>query len=150
MNNQSRLEDLVRFNSILKRLEDKIGGFRKLGIVQGRMAWPNRGVYFFHEQGELRSDTGRGPRVVRVGTHAPNLHCMGGQGEAAWLCIATIRRVRRGFTTSITHPFKKVRRRTHVAPLPDRRGPIQTQKKKDHDQQATARRTHQGRRGGRR
>ena len=43
---------------------------------------------------------------------ALNLHCMGGQGEAAWLCIATIRRVRRGFTTSITHPFKKARRRT--------------------------------------
>jgi hypothetical protein len=34
------------------------------------MDWPKRGVYFFHEQGEYRSDTGDGPRVVRVGTHA--------------------------------------------------------------------------------
>ena len=34
------------------------------------MVWPKRGVYFFHEQGEFRSDTGDGPRVIRVGTHA--------------------------------------------------------------------------------
>ena len=37
------------------------------------MAWPRRGVYFIFEQGETRSDTGDGPKVVRVGTHArPN------------------------------------------------------------------------------
>jgi predicted transcriptional regulator len=30
----------------------------------------SRGVYFFREPGEYRSDTGEGPRVVRVGTHA--------------------------------------------------------------------------------
>jgi hypothetical protein len=34
------------------------------------MSWPNRGVYFFFEAGEIRSDSGKGPRVVRVGTHA--------------------------------------------------------------------------------
>ena len=34
------------------------------------MAWPQRGVYFFFEDGEVRSDTGHGLRVVRVGTHA--------------------------------------------------------------------------------
>jgi hypothetical protein len=70
MSNQSRVEDLVRFYSILKHLEDKTGGPRRLADCSGRMAWPNRGVYFFHEQGETRSDTGGGPRVVRVGTHA--------------------------------------------------------------------------------
>lgn len=32
------------------------------------MAWPERGVYFFFQDGELRED-GRTPRVVRVGTH---------------------------------------------------------------------------------
>jgi len=36
------------------------------------MAWPARGVYFFMEQGEVRTDTGRGARIVRVGTHALN------------------------------------------------------------------------------
>jgi len=34
------------------------------------MNWPRRGVYFFREQGEERSNSGRGPRIVRVGTHA--------------------------------------------------------------------------------
>ncbi len=34
------------------------------------MKWPERGVYFFFEPGEARSDTGEGLRVVRVGTHA--------------------------------------------------------------------------------
>ncbi|MAY33586.1 MAG: hypothetical protein CMM86_13375 [Rhodovulum sp.] len=34
------------------------------------MDWPMRGVYFFFEDGELRSQSGSGPRVVRVGTHA--------------------------------------------------------------------------------
>jgi hypothetical protein len=34
------------------------------------MTWPARGVYFFREAGQNRSDTGGGPRAVRVGTHA--------------------------------------------------------------------------------
>ena len=34
------------------------------------MGWPERGVYFFHEHGENRTDSGSGLRVVRVGTHA--------------------------------------------------------------------------------
>jgi hypothetical protein len=65
-----RREHLVRFYSILGNLERKIGGARKLADCSGQMLWPQRGVYFFREQGEDRSDTGDGPRVVRVGTHA--------------------------------------------------------------------------------
>jgi hypothetical protein len=34
------------------------------------MDWPRRGVYFFMEDGETRTDTGEGLRIVRVGTHA--------------------------------------------------------------------------------
>ncbi len=34
------------------------------------MNWPNRGIYFFLEPGECRTDTGDGHRIVRVGTHA--------------------------------------------------------------------------------
>jgi len=33
------------------------------------MPCPHRGVYFFFEPGEARSQSGQGPRVVRVGTH---------------------------------------------------------------------------------
>lgn len=65
-----RLNDLVRFYSILSRLEDATGGHRLLSECHGRMAWPQRGVYFFLENGEGRSDSGDGLRVVRVGTHA--------------------------------------------------------------------------------
>ena len=36
----------------------------------GRMKWPARGIYFFMEAGEVRADSGNGPRIVRVGTHA--------------------------------------------------------------------------------
>jgi hypothetical protein len=70
MGNQTRRKHLIKFYSILDNLQHKIGGARKLADCSGRMDWPKRGVYFFREQGENRSDTGEGPRVVRVGTHA--------------------------------------------------------------------------------
>ncbi len=34
------------------------------------MDWPRRGLYFFFEAGEMRSGSGEGRRVVRIGTHA--------------------------------------------------------------------------------
>ncbi len=66
----SRLEDLKRFYEILGKLEHRIGGARVLADCDGRMEWPQKGVYFFREPGEERSDTGNGLRIVRVGTHA--------------------------------------------------------------------------------
>ena len=66
----ARREHLVRFYRILDRLERSIGGERRLAVCSGRMDWPQRGVYLFREQDEMRSDTGSGPRIVRVGTHA--------------------------------------------------------------------------------
>jgi len=65
-----RIEDLVRFYSILDNLESRVSGARTLADCKGRMHWPARGVYFFREPGENRSDTAPGPRIVRVGTHA--------------------------------------------------------------------------------
>jgi hypothetical protein len=75
-----RREHLVRFYSILDRLEQEIGGARKLADCSGRMEWPTRGVYFFREAGEVRTDTGKGPRIVRVGTHA----LKDGSGTRLW------------------------------------------------------------------
>jgi hypothetical protein len=60
-----RRDDLVRFYKILDRLEKSIGGERSLAACSSRMDWPKRGVYFFREVGEARSDTGSGPRIVR-------------------------------------------------------------------------------------
>ena len=66
----SRLEDLVRFYALLGDLAAQQGGGLLLARCHGRLSWPNRGVYFFFEPGEARTDSGHGPRVVRVGTHA--------------------------------------------------------------------------------
>jgi hypothetical protein len=70
MANDDRIQHLVRFYSILDVLEKNVGGARKLAECSGRMNWPRKGVYFFRESGENRSDTGVAPRIVRVGTHA--------------------------------------------------------------------------------
>ena len=76
----SRLDDLQRFYSLLVALDEKLAGARHLCNCSGRMSWPNRGVYFFMEPGETRSHSGRGPRVVRVGTHA----LLAGSGATLW------------------------------------------------------------------
>jgi hypothetical protein len=65
-----RCAALIRFYSILDQLDYAIGGARLLSACSGRLDWPKRGVYFFREPEEHRSDTGEGPRIVRVGTHA--------------------------------------------------------------------------------
>lgn len=65
-----RLQGLQQFYSIMSRLEEKLGGTQSLENCSGRIRWPRRGVYYFYECGENRSDSGAGPRVVRVGTHA--------------------------------------------------------------------------------
>ena len=69
-NTIQRAAHLKRFYDLLGVLEHRTGGPRRLMDCSGRMDWPRRGVYFFREAGEDRSDTGSGPRVVRVGTHA--------------------------------------------------------------------------------
>jgi hypothetical protein len=66
----SRLDDLRRLYAALDDLALRVGGPRTLAECSSRLAWPERGVYFFFEAGEIRSDTGDGLRVVRVGTHA--------------------------------------------------------------------------------
>ena len=64
------LDDTITFYAHLRELERRIGGKRILADCDGRMDWPDRGVYFFFEPGENRSGSGDGPRVVRIGTHA--------------------------------------------------------------------------------
>ncbi|MCY4383096.1 MAG: hypothetical protein OXE44_08105 [Nitrospinae bacterium] len=66
----SRLDDLKRFYDLLAMLEERLGGARRLSDCSGKMRWPKCGVYFFKEEGEVRADTGKGSRIVRVGTHA--------------------------------------------------------------------------------
>jgi hypothetical protein len=88
-----RASHLRGFYSVLSRLEEKLGGMQTLDNCSGQVRWPKRGVYFFFEQGEQRSDTGSGPRVVRVGTHA----LRAGPGTELWTRLSQHRgRVRSG------------------------------------------------------
>jgi len=64
----TRKEDLISFYDILKILEKKTGGPFYLSESLP-ISLPRRGVYFFMEAGELRTHTGAGHRIVRVGTH---------------------------------------------------------------------------------
>ena len=64
-----RTADLHRFYDLLARLKGRVG-MRRLKECSSSSEWPDRGVYFFFEQGETRSGSGDGLRVVRVGTHA--------------------------------------------------------------------------------
>ena len=66
----SRITHLRKFYSLLNALEERLSGTRRLSASTGGMQWPERGIYFFMEAGEVRTDSGTGARVVRVGTHA--------------------------------------------------------------------------------
>lgn len=65
-NNRSDLEDLY---GLLANLRTAEGGGRILRDCTGHDDWPERGVYFLFEQGELRSTFTGVQRVVRIGTH---------------------------------------------------------------------------------
>ncbi len=56
------------FYTLFDELSNRVGGPRKLKDCAASTGWPNRGVYFFFEDGEIRLDGS--PRVVRIGTHA--------------------------------------------------------------------------------
>jgi hypothetical protein len=58
-----------RLYDVLAHLEQRLGGARHLADCTAGSGWPEHGVYFFFEPGELRRD-GTTPRIVRVGTHA--------------------------------------------------------------------------------
>jgi len=54
----NRLEHVCRFYALLAELETRIGGSRRLAEASASLGWPQRGVYFFHEPGESRTDSG--------------------------------------------------------------------------------------------
>lgn len=62
----ARLKDLDRFYGLLRRLRAALGGGRELVKCTGALGWPERGVYFFFEPGEIRATRPGEPRVVRV------------------------------------------------------------------------------------
>jgi hypothetical protein len=65
----ARIDDVIKFYNWINRLEVVCGGFRTLNQCTAKSGWPRRGVYFFFEDGEVRNTGGKGPRIVRIGTH---------------------------------------------------------------------------------
>lgn len=57
------------FYGLIEEQAEAIGGFWSLPDCSGDDHWPEHGVVFFVEPGEMRED-GETPRIVRVGTHA--------------------------------------------------------------------------------
>jgi hypothetical protein len=65
-----RLKDLKSFYELLGLLEKRIGGARRLANCTGKLSWPERGVYFFMEDSESRTDTGL-DRALSVSAPTP-------------------------------------------------------------------------------
>lgn len=64
----ARADQLDELYRLIDEHRARLHGGRVIAGASGRDGWPERGVYFFFEPGELRAD-GTTPRVVRVGTH---------------------------------------------------------------------------------
>jgi len=70
----NRLENLKVFYRYLEEISRRYASPRNLNDKNWQAGLPKRGVYFFFEEGEERYDSGKGHRVVRVGTHATILN----------------------------------------------------------------------------
>lgn len=86
----TRTDDLARLYDCFDVLADRTGGYRFLDDCDGRMDWPDRGVYFFFAPAERRAGGRR--RLTRVGTHAVS----SGSGTTLWTRLRAHRGNRRG------------------------------------------------------
>lgn len=66
----TRKHDLHLLYRLLQDLEERVGGTRLLAECDGRMDWPERGVYLFFEPDERREEDEEQLRLTRVGTNA--------------------------------------------------------------------------------
>ncbi len=67
----SRLKDRRRFYALMDALCRRCGGMQFRRNARDRMSRFERGVCFFFDPSERRTDSGNGPRVVHIGTQAP-------------------------------------------------------------------------------
>jgi hypothetical protein len=65
-----RVKDVKKLYQILARLEKKLGGKLSIDECIKDKNLPEKGLYFCFEEGEKRSTSGGGLRVVRIGAHA--------------------------------------------------------------------------------
>lgn len=86
-----RRPDLNQFYGLLDDLESTVGGKRRLSNCNGRMNWPDRGVYFFFNPEETRESSDQ-LRLTRIGTHAVSE----GSNTSLWNRLRTHRGAQRG------------------------------------------------------
>lgn len=70
MQKASHVGDVETVYKCIENLAEKTGGIRVLNKCNGRMYWPQRGVYFFVDFQEQSVVSSGFPRIVRIGTHA--------------------------------------------------------------------------------
>ena len=87
----TRYDDLDHLYSLLDDLEATVGGKRRLGNCDGRMNWPDRGIYFFFHPEGTRESTDQ-LRLTRIGTHAVSE----GSSTSLWDRLRTHRGAQRG------------------------------------------------------
>lgn len=75
----SRQADLSRLYSLLALLRNRVDGPNYLANCNGRMDWPERGIYIFLSANETWQSTDH-QRITRVGTHAVSR----GSGTSLW------------------------------------------------------------------
>jgi hypothetical protein len=104
----NRLEHLCEFYTLLAELRARClfstGCDRVLRDCSGESGWPTRGVCFFFEHGETRSDSGEDLRVVRVGTHGIS----SGSRATLWHRLAQHRGTRSGAGNHRGSVFRKL------------------------------------------
>jgi len=86
-----RRGDLDSLYELLDQLKTTVGGTQRLGDCTGYMDWPDRGVYFFFADAEMRASTDQ-PRLTRIGTHAVSA----GSGTSLWNRLRTHRGTKSG------------------------------------------------------
>jgi hypothetical protein len=70
MNSDSdRLSYIRRFYDVMTVLQERLGGMKSFESDGVPIEKKAKGVYFFFDTHQPRSDSGDGPRVVRIGTH---------------------------------------------------------------------------------
>ena len=84
--------DLDRFYRSIAKLEYVNGRKRLLSNCNGQQQWPRKGVYFFYEPGEDRSNASE-PRIVRVGTHGVSI----GSKATLWNRLRTHKGTKKGY-----------------------------------------------------
>jgi hypothetical protein len=71
LNSEDELKrDLKKFYKIMERLWQGQKGGRRFVEMNGRMNWPERGVYFITGEAPEFERSAPMPRIIRVGTHA--------------------------------------------------------------------------------